>query len=137
MGNTAFLQPAFLNDFTALPIDSVSQVLLHLSVPEELRSLTGSIDLSLSANFPLGQTVKLNSVSTSDEEITDLKISSSSLYSSIKSIASVNNMPTTGHTNCYLRVRVGNALSSILVLPVLMPETFNYNKNHHFSYSNT
>ena len=129
-----FLRPAFLNDFTALPIDSVSQVLLHLSVPEELRSLTGSIDLSLSANFPLGQTVKLNSVSTSDEEITDLKISSSSLYSSIKSIASVNNMPTTGHTNCYLRVRVGNALSSILVLPVLMPETFNYNKNHHFSY---
>jgi len=118
-----FQQPAFLNDFAALPVDSAHYMLLHLSVPDELRNSSGLLEVSLSANFPMGMTAKLINFSTDDDNNADLMVPTRNLFNNVKAIAAVNDMPGTGYVRTYIRARVGDVVSSIIEIPVQMPKT--------------
>ena len=89
-------EPRFKADVNYVPLDAVSYFLLHYDEAQHTDdvSLTYSVQVSISPNFPQGGTI-----------LTRLPISSYDLYSSMQYLLKTNGLPATGNTTVYVRVR--------------------------------
>lgn len=107
-GNVVLDVPKFIDKIETLPLDSVEQICLRYTLPQNETSIPFELQLqaSLSPNFPQGATKILSATTGSTESEGEINIVCATLSRALKWLLKQRGKPESGEAYVYLRIKI-------------------------------